>query len=76
MAPQQNGPRASTVALPPMNRNPGRPKFVMRPCTCASKFQACNCEWMRTERRGAVKLALCVIAGSVLVIWLWYFLRG
>ena len=25
-------------------------KRVMRPCTCESRYQECNCEWLRQDR--------------------------
>lgn len=29
-----------------MNRSPARPKRIMRPCTCASSYTECNCEFL------------------------------
>ena len=62
-----------------MNRNPARPKpIVMRPCTCESQYQECNCEWLRVRRpiAGPIYIPLMALAISVLIVGLSFLFRG
>jgi hypothetical protein len=52
-----------------MNQNPARPKpvrVIMAPCTCASRYAECNCEWLRSKSLGA----------KPGVAWGWYVVFG
>lgn len=58
-----------------MNRNPARPKVIMRPCDCASKYVECNCAYRRQSKglpgylyiRIAVSVACVLIVGARLL---------
>lgn len=66
------------------NRNPAAPKRIMLPCTCASHYHECNCEWLRSKSLGArpavwqphVYIPLMIFSVCVLIVGLRYLFGG
>lgn len=61
-----------------MNRNPARPKRIMAPCTCASRYAECNCEWLKATVRapGYIHIPLMVLTVCVVIVGLHYLFGG
>lgn len=68
-----------------MNRNPARPKpihegkIIMRPCTCAGRYEECICHWappVPLLGRGYIYIPLVVSVVSVVGILLGYLFGG
>jgi len=61
-----------------MNRNPGRPKRVMKLCPCGSEWTQCICEVVNHQVTvpGYVHIPLMVLAVSMLLLGLYYLIWG